>query len=429
MDYNQTLDFLYNQLAMYQRVGASAYKPGLGTALELDEAFGKPSGKFRSIHIAGTNGKGSTAHTLAAILQASGYKTGLYTSPHLTDFRERIRINGEKIDKESVVDFTERYLAMNPEIRPSFFELTMTMAFEHFANNNVDIAVIETGLGGRLDSTNIINPLLSVITNISYDHMAMLGNTLPEIASEKAGIIKDGIPVIVGEAEGDVKRVFDKKATETRSRIRFADKEKLFDKYTFTADGVLYENTKYGTIKGELTGECQPKNSATILVAVDELRKSGFSIPDEAVAKGFANVCEMTGLMGRWMKLSDDPLTICDTGHNTGGWKYISDQLNNMDGHKRIVAGFANDKDISGILKMISNIDDMTFYASQASIPRALKSDELIIKADAAGIKAIDGGSVERAYSLAAKDCKPGDILFIGGSNFVISDLLNYLKY
>lgn len=427
MTYEETIDFLFNQLAMYQRIGSSAYKPGLGNALRLDEAFGSPSRKLKSVHIAGTNGKGSTAHTLAAILQSAGYRTGLYTSPHLVDFRERIRVDGEKISKDAVVDFTERYLAMNLGIRPSFFELTMTMAFEYFCNMDVDIAVIETGLGGRLDSTNIITPLLSIITNISYDHMAMLGNTLKEIAYEKAGIIKPGIPVVIGEAQQETRKVFSDKAAEVGAPIRFASEDRMMTSCRKKDGGLLYEGTPFGTIRGELAGNCQEKNAATIMASVEELRKCSLSISDEAVAEGFANVCELTGLAGRWMKVADNPLTICDTGHNIGGWEYISAQLSDFKGCKRIVVGFANDKDISAILALISRIPDVTMYAAQASVPRALPSSDLVGKAEEAGIRAIDGGPVKNAYLMAREDCTIDDILFVGGSNFVVADFLEYV--
>lgn len=428
MTYEDTIDFLFNQLAMYQRIGSSAYKPGLGNALKLDEAFGSPSRKLKSVHIAGTNGKGSTAHTLAAILQCAGYRTGLYTSPHLVDFRERIRVNGEKISKDAVVDFTERYLAMNLDIRPSFFELTMTMAFEYFVKMDVDIAVIETGLGGRLDSTNIITPQLCIITNISYDHVAMLGNTLPEIASEKAGIIKHGIPVVIGEAQEETRKVFCDKATEVGAPIRFASEDRMMTDCRREGDGLLYDGTPFGKIHGELAGNCQEKNAATIMASIEELRKCGMIISDNAVAEGFARVCELTGLAGRWMKVADTPLTICDTGHNIGGWEYISAQLRGHKGAKRIVVGFANDKDISGILELISRIPDVTMYAAQASVPRALQSAELVKKAAQAGISAIDGGPVQNAYLMAKADCTADDMLFVGGSNFVVADFLECLN-
>lgn len=429
MTYEETIEFLFNQLAMYQRVGAVAYKPGLDTALKLDAMFGNPSKKLRCIHIAGTNGKGSTAHTLAAVLQSAGYKTGLYTSPHLVDFRERIRINGEKIDKESVVDFTRRFLERNVDIRPSFFELTMVMAFEYFAKNNVDIAVIETGLGGRLDSTNIITPVLSVITNISFDHVAMLGNTLEAIATEKAGIIKQAVPVVIGEATGDVRQVFIDKAKSCDAPIRFACDEDIIEATVASSTGQDYETSGFGRIHGELKGDWQAKNAATILTSIDELRRSGLKIPDEAVGEGFSRVCDLTGLAGRWMLISDRPMTVCDTGHNTGGWEYLVREIVKTGRKKRIVAGFANDKEISGILKMIAGIGNMKFYAAEASVERALASSILKDKAIAAGIDAEDGGRVSEAYRKALADAGDDDFIFVGGSNFVVADLLEYLEH
>ena len=428
MSYEETIEFLFNQLAMYQRVGASAYKPGLDTARQLDGMFGNPSKKLQCIHIAGTNGKGSTAHTLAAILQSAGYKTGLYTSPHLVDFRERIRINGEKIDKESVTDFTQRFLDRNKGLRPSFFELTMTMAFEHFARNKTDIAVIETGLGGRLDSTNIITPILSIITNISFAHVAMLGNTLEAIAAEKAGIIKKGVPAVVGEAEGEVRNVFAEKANECKSPIRFACEENVISETTQTTNGQKYKTRGFGEICGELTGDWQAKNAATILTSIDELRKAGLNIPDEAVIEGFAKVCELTGLEGRWMRVAERPTTVCDTGHNTGGWEYIARELRKKQGKKLLVVGFANDKEISGILGMIAEIGNLKMFAAQASVERALPSAVLREKAIEAGIDTEDGGTVAEAYRKAVAAAKKDDFLFVGGSNFVVADFLKYLE-
>lgn len=427
MTYEETIEFLFNQLAMYQRVGASAYKPGLDTALKLDKMFGNPTEKLRCIHIAGTNGKGSTAHTLAAVLQSAGYKTGLYTSPHLVDFRERIRINGEKIDKESVVDFTQRFLDSNTELRPSFFELTMIMAFEYFAKNDVNIAVIETGLGGRLDSTNIITPILSIITNISYDHVAMLGNTLEAIATEKAGIIKPDVPVVVGEAKGEVQNVFIVKARECNAPIRFACEENIISETTPNQNGQDYKTRAFGNIHGELTGDWQTKNAATILTGIEELRKTGLTIPDKAVREGFGKVCELTGLAGRWMRVAENPVTVCDTGHNTGGWEYIARELKKMPSRKLLVLGFANDKDISGILNMIAEIENLKLFATQASVERALPSNILKDKAIEAGIDAEDGGTITNAYRMATDNAGPADFIFVGGSNFVVADFLEFI--
>lgn len=424
--YKETTDFLFGQLAVFQRDGGSAYKPGLDTARALDDAFGNPHRRYRTIHIAGTNGKGSTAHTLAAILQCAGYRTGLYTSPHLVDFRERIRVDGKMIDGDAVVDFVNRYLDMELPLHPSFFELTMTMAFEHYANSGVDVAVIETGLGGRLDSTNIITPELAVITNISFDHTQFLGDTLEKIASEKAGIIKPGVPVVIGEADGTVRKVFEEKARSCGSDIVFAqDCGEITASDTDTCGNSVYTTASFGTITAELSGEWQRRNAATILEAVKQLRKAGFEIPDAAVAQGFAKVCELTGLEGRWMKVADEPLTVCDTGHNTGGWTLLAPRLAAHRGIKRMVIGFVNDKDIGSILEIMSSIPDAVFYFAQASVNRALPSGQLKEQAALRGIEGESYPSVEEAYKKALADSGKGDMIFIGGSNFTVADWLS----
>lgn len=424
LTYDNAIDFLYTQIPMFQRMGANAYKPGLDTSIALDKAFGNPHSRFPSIHIAGTNGKGSTAHTLAAILQSAGYKVGLYTSPHLVDFRERIRINGEMISHSAVVDFVNRYRALQLDCQPSFFELTMTMAFEYFAKEKVDIAVIETGLGGRLDSTNIISPILSIITNISFDHTAFLGDTLTAIASEKAGIIKRNTPVVVGEASGDVKQLFLDKSIEMNSPIKFADENKAFSSAELTPDGYLYHNTPFGNITGELTGECQQKNTATILSAIEQLRLIGWEITPDAVKQGFANVCNLTGLAGRWMELQQSPRVVCDTGHNVGGWEYLSRQLSQVEGKLHMVIGFVNDKDISHILDLMPH--NATYYFTRAEIPRALSADEVKAIALAKGLKGEAYATVAEAYQKAIVSASATDTIFIGGSTFVVADLLSH---
>ena len=424
LTYDNAIDFLYTQIPMFQRMGANAYKPGLDTSIALDKAFGNPHSRFPSIHIAGTNGKGSTAHTLAAILQSAGYKVGLYTSPHLVDFRERIRINGEMISHSAVVDFVNRYRALQLDCQPSFFELTMTMAFEYFAKEKIDIAVIETGLGGRLDSTNIISPILSIITNISFDHTAFLGDTLTAIASEKAGIIKRNTPVVVGEASGDVKQLFLDKSIEMNSPIKFADENKAFSSAELTPDGYLYHNTPFGNITGELTGECQQKNTATILSAIEQLRLIGWEITPDAVKQGFANVCNLTGLAGRWMELQQSPRVVCDTGHNVGGWEYLSRQLSQVEGKLHMVIGFVNDKDISHILDLMPH--NATYYFTRAEIPRALSADEVKAIALAKGLKGEAYATVAEAYQKAIVSASATDTIFIGGSTFVVADLLSH---
>ncbi len=422
MTYQEALDFLYVQLPVFQRIGADAYKPGLETSFRLAEAMGNPHRSFKSIHVGGTNGKGSTSHTLAAILQQSGYRVGLYTSPHLVDFRERMRVDGEMISREEVADFVERYIAMGLDLHPSFFELTMMMAFEFFKRQGVDVAVIEVGLGGRLDSTNIIAPELSVITNISFDHTQFLGDTLEKIAAEKAGIIKPGVPVVIGESAGTVRKVFAGKAALENAPIRYADDAPLYDSAVTDGMVICYHGTPYGDLRGELSGECQKKNTATILNAVDELAGMGWNITPEAVRRGFADVCGLTGLMGRWMKTGDSPLVICDTGHNSGGWEYLSGQIASCPGKKHIVIGFVNDKAIDHILGMMPR--EATYYFTRASVDRALPAETLAAQAAKAGLKGEAYSTVDEAVKAALGNAGEGDTVFIGGSTFVVADYL-----
>lgn len=426
MDYNEAIDFLYNQLPMFQRVGAPAYKPGLETCLKLSDAFGNPHNKFKSVHIGGTNGKGSTAHTLAAIMQSAGYKVGLYTSPHLIDFRERIRINGEMIPKYAVSDFVDRFRRMDLDCSPSFFELTMVMAFEYFAIENVDIAMIEVGLGGRLDSTNIISPEMCVITNISFDHMQFLGETLEAIAGEKAGIIKPGIPVVIGEASGKIKEVFERKAKEVHAPIVFADELKLFSSYRIADDGIYYQGTPSGDIKGVLTGEYQLKNTATIFSAVKQLISQGWVVSDDAVRNGFAHVDSLTGLSGRWMKISDKPLTICDTGHNEGGWQYLSHQISRMGKMRHLVIGFVSDKDVSHIIKLMPK--DAKYYFTRPSIARGMDENILAETAKKEDLRGEVFSDVRSAYEAARNNASADDFIYVGGSTFVVADFLAYLE-
>ena len=369
MDYKETLEWLFAQLPMFSRIGAAAYKPGLERSIALDDYFGNPHRRFRSVHVAGTNGKGSVSHLMASVLQEQGYRTGLYTSPHLVDFRERMRINGDMIPEERVTDFIRRFRKSGYDGKPSFFELTMMMAFDWFAAENVDIAVVETGMGGRLDSTNIITPLMSVITNISNDHKQFLGDTLSQIASEKAGIIKNGIPVVIGEAEGEVESVFRRKAEETGAPLREAYRE------TDTE-----ANSRLAT---PLSGLYQKKNVNTARVALEELRRIGVEISDECMIRGFARVIDNTHLSGRWMKLEENPTVICDTGHNEAGIMSNVRQLNDMRaeirGRLHVVIGFVADKDLDHILGLFGNLPaDTIFYITQASVPRAMERHELL---------------------------------------------------
>lgn len=427
MTYNEAVEYLYNQTPQFQRIGAAAYKPGLDTVSNLSSAFGNPQDHYPTIHVGGTNGKGSTAHTLAAVLMSAGYKVGLYTSPHLVDFRERIRVNGRKIPHDAVSGFVERYQQISAAVsaKPSFFELTTVMAFDWFAKENVDVAVIEVGLGGRLDSTNIITPCLSVITNISFDHMAQLGDTLEKIASEKAGIIKPRVPLVCGETKPEIKRLFASVAKEKSSPAVFAQEE--FDSLSFSeGDACLkIDNTPFGLLNFQLTGLCQRENARTILASLCVLRRMGWNVPDDAVRRGFAEVCTLTGLMGRWMRLSDNPLTVCDTGHNEGGWEKLSVQLASLPRPLVMVLGFVNDKDVSHIFPYMPA--DAKFVFTRASIPRALPAQELAAVARRYGIDGIVTDSVAEAWKtgneLIARAGGKG-ALFIGGSTFVVADLL-----
>lgn len=426
-NYQEALDFLFGQLPMFSRVGAAAYKPGLDTSLAIDRYFGHPHRRFRSVHVAGTNGKGSTSHMLAAILQKQGYKTGLYTSPHLVDFRERMRIDGKMIPRGKVVEFVERWKACGYDGHPSFFELTMMMAFNWFAEENVDFAVIEVGMGGRLDSTNIITPEVCVITNISNDHTQFLGDTLPKIAAEKAGIMKEGVPVVIGEAQGEIRDVFEKHAAETGSPVVFAEDSPCIDSIAGNPDGGW--DLKAGTmsIHSPLSGDYQKKNLNTVLHSVAAMRGAGIEISDEAVAKGIEGVERLTGLCGRWTVISRTPLTIADTGHNIAGITYNMEQLrrlmkNRRGARLRIVIGFVADKAIDRILEILPA--DAAYYITNAQIPRALPADKLHEKFIEAGLDGTTYPDVARAYEAAQTECNPDDILFIGGSTFIVADFL-----
>lgn len=427
MTYPQTIEYLYNATPMFQNIGAAAYKPGLETAIKLAKAFGNPQNAFYSIHVAGTNGKGSTCHTLAAILQAQGYKVGLYTSPHLIDFRERIKVNGQLIPEDAVISFVSRYRSLNLDLQPSFFELTTVMAFDWFKQCGCDICVIESGLGGRLDTTNIINPLLSVITNISFDHKAQLGNTLKAIATEKAGIIKPGIPVVIGNADGEgVKETFGDTAKAKGSPISFSNELNLIEVTGRTADFISYSSKQYGHFEGALTGDCQPENSATVINAVNHLVKLGIKIDRCAVHKGFAQVIALTGLMGRWQKVASEPTIICDTGHNSGGWAYLAPRLDGFGNKLHIVIGFVNDKDVSAILEMLPK--NAHLYFTQASVQRALPVDVLVAKAIEHGLYGAAYSTVSEAVYAAKQNAAPDDTIFVGGSTFIVADLLSGLQ-
>ena len=427
MTYDETVQYLFNCAPPFQQVGGAAYKEGVSTTIALDNHLGNPHRKFRTIHVAGTNGKGSTSHTLAAILQESGYKVGLYTSPHLVDFRERIKVNGRMASKEYVIDFVECHKAFFEPLQPSFFELTTAMAFNYFAQEEVDIAVIEVGLGGRLDCTNIITPELCIITNISPDHTQFLGNTLAEIAGEKAGIIKPGVPVIIGETTPETKEVFNGKAKEVGAPITFAEEEKLLLQATpLPQGGFAYRTAPFGEIEGELGGDYQIKNTNTLLSAIKTLCGKGFSITADAVRKGFTNVCSLTGFTGRWQTVGEAPRTVCDAGHNTGGIKYIVEQLERESKRHtalRIVFGMVNDKDITAVLAMMPV--GATYYFTQAGIKRAMPANELQAKAAQYGLKGNSYPTVQAALQAAREDSAASDFIFVGGSCFIVADLLS----
>ena len=425
MTYPETLDYLYNSAPLFQHVGKDAYKEGLDNTHLLDEHFGHPHRKFKTIHVAGTNGKGSCSHTLAAILQSAGYKVGLYTSPHLVDFRERIRINGEPVSKEYIIDFVENHRSFFEPLHPSFFELATAMAFNHFAEQQVDVAVVEVGLGGRLDCTNIIRPDLCVITNISFDHVQFLGDTLSKIASEKAGIIKPGIPVVIGETTPETKLVFTHKAAQENAPIHFAEEEQFLISASTDEQGKrIYQTKDYTNLKGELGGLCQQKNTNTLLSAIRALQEAGYNIKESHVREGFAHVCSLTGLMGRWQKLQENPKMICDTGHNKAGIQYIVEQLSHQTYRQlHIVIGMVNDKDISGVLALLPK--DAVYYFTKATVSRALSETEVQRLAGEAGLKGTAYPSVREAVQAAQASASPEDFIFVGGSTFIVADLLS----
>ena len=466
--YQETIDYLFNAAPLFQNIGTGAYKEGLSNTHVLDAHFGHPHSFYRTIHVGGTNGKGSVSHTLAAILQSAGYRVGLYTSPHLVDFRERIRVNGEMIPEQRVIDFVEKERGFFEPLHPSFFELATALAFLYFKEQQVDIAVIEVGLGGRLDCTNIITPILSIITNISFDHTQFLGDTLEKIACEKAGIIKSGIPVVIGETNGheEVRKIFFAKAQEMDAPITFADEQPPYPL----------------DVVPELKGFCQKKNTQTILAALQQLtmhkaqgtidnsqftiHNAQLKITPTAIQQGFAHVCELTGLMGRWQKLQDHPTVVCDTGHNPGGLQYIAEQLKTIhnaqfimhnkpfgkDGNVnnaqqnnsqfsisnfqfsiRIVLGMVGDKDVRTSLSLFPT--DAVYYFTQASVKRAMPAEEIAALGKEFGLlppthrqsKEDFYPTVAEAYRAALEDALPDDFIFVGGSSFVVADLLTYL--
>lgn len=432
MNYEETIQYLYNSAPLFQNIGSGAYKEGLSNTLALDEHFEHPHKQYKTIHVAGTNGKGSCAHTLAAFLQLSGLKVGLYTSPHLVDFRERIRVNSRMIPEQYVVDFVEKERGFFEPLHPSFFELTTALAFKYFAEMNVDIAVIEVGLGGRLDCTNIITPCLSVITNISLDHTQLLGSTLEQIAHEKAGIIKENVPVVVGEVLPETRKVFGDKAASCNAPVIFAEESPEIAESHLNTDGTRHYTTQHwGEFDGVLSGECQTKNANTILHAFAELSRLNI-LPAAGKLKktaqsAFMKVCELTGLMGRWQYVQRSPDVVCDTGHNVGGWKYLAHQLSEGSyKNVHVVFGMMKDKDVDTVLCLLPK--NAHYYFTRASVERSLNEKELLAKAEGHGLKGESYPNPNSAYEAALSQAFADDLIYIGGSSFIVADFLTSHK-
>ncbi|MEM9859257.1 MAG: folylpolyglutamate synthase/dihydrofolate synthase family protein [Bacteroidota bacterium] len=421
--YQKTVEYLYSQLPMFQRVGNSAFKKDLTNTIKLCEALNFPQHQFKSIHVAGTNGKGSSSHMLASVLQQAGYKTGLYTSPHLKDFSERIRINGDSVDPSFVVDFVERIKPFIDKLAPSFFEITVAMAFDYFAHHQVDIAVVEVGMGGRLDSTNVILPEVSLITNISMDHAQWLGDTLEKIAGEKAGIIKDHVPVVISEKQPEVVEVFVKKALEHQSEIYFAEEE--FDLNLSPDSHEVYQNGELlMVVNPDLKGYYQKRNIPGVLKTLDVLKGRGFTITENNVLTGLENVISNTGLNGRWQVMSENPKIICDVGHNEAGVSQIITQLSKEEfDHLFIVWGMVKDKESQKVLELLPK--SATYLFCQPSIPRAMSAEQLAKEAYPIGLKGHIVPNVNEAVSSAKDLALPKDMIFIGGSTFVVAELEN----
>ncbi|MDD2488633.1 MAG: bifunctional folylpolyglutamate synthase/dihydrofolate synthase [Bacteroidales bacterium] len=428
MNYEETINYLFTFLPMFQRIGAAAYKSDLSNTIALMEALDNPQNKFKSIHVAGTNGKGSTSHLLASLLREKGLKVGLHTSPHLKDFRERIRVNGVMVEKDWVVDFVEKNKSIIEEIQPSFFETAVAMTFKYFEEQKVDVAIIEVGMGGRLDSTNVLSPLLSVITNISFDHTEFLGKDLASIAGEKAGIIKDNTPVVIGQTQEETAPVFIKRAKEHNSNISFADQiysirnprhidtKLMVDVYK--KDDLLYKD-----LVSVLSGNYQLKNITTVICAIEELGKIGYCFSEEELRTGFLNLQTNAPLMGRWQTLSTNPLTICDTGHNEDGLSYVIEQINQTPyNNLHFVLGMVNDKDIDKVLSMLPK--KAHYYLCKADIPRGLDVEILAEKTKQAGLIYSKYKSVKEALDAAQRNAKENDLVFVGGSTYTVAEIV-----
>lgn len=425
MTFQETLDFLYKQLPVFHRDGASAYKKDLTRTIELLEFLGNPHHRFKSIHVAGTNGKGSSSHLLASILQESGYKTGLYTSPHIKHFGERIKINGAFIAEEFVIEFVKNISPLLVKIEPSFFELTVAMAFQYFAENKVDIVVVETGLGGRLDSTNVISPLACLITNISYDHADLLGNTLGEISREKAGIIKEKVPVVISERQNEVENVFIETARNMSAGISFASDNTIVSKEGYSKDKMLIKVTEADRIyelESGLSGEYQIKNIAGVLNVIKILQNQDFKITAENIERGISNIITNTGLKGRWQKISDNPLIICDIAHNEAGIAEVLNSINELEvSNLHIVMGMVKDKDIAKVLAILPK--QALYYFTQAHTPRALSAEDLRVKALDYNLQGEEFENVNLAIENAKSKASSDDLIVVCGSTFLIAEV------
>jgi dihydrofolate synthase / folylpolyglutamate synthase len=427
MTYQEVLDYLYQQLPMFQRIGNAAFMKSLDNIITLCDALGNPQHNYKTVHVAGTNGKGSSSHMLAAVLQEAGYKTGLYTSPHLKSFTERVRVNGAELSQQYLIDFVENYKSLFEEVQPSFFEMTVALAFKYFADEKVNVAVIEVGLGGRLDSTNIITPEASLITNIGFDHQNLLGNTLQEIAGEKAGIIKPGVPATISLKQPDIENVFREKAADVNAPLYFATDNYSVELKSHTLEQQVFDVYKQGELylpelQLDLTGIYQRYNLPGVLQTIALLTERGFAISEEAIRNGLANAKQLTGLKGRWQVLNHSPLTICDTGHNADGINQILTQLHSLQPKQvHFVFGAVNDKDVTTILEMLPK--NYSYYFCQATIPRALPVAELQQKADLVGLNGKSYPTVAEAVKAAKENAAPDEVIFIGGSTFVVAEI------
>ena len=438
MNYKETCEYLFSQLPQFEKDGAVGYKEGLHNTLALDRHLGSPHRNYLTIHVAGTNGKGSCSHTLAAILQTCGYKVGLYTSPHLVDFRERIRVNGQPVSEQYVVSFVEEHRSFFEPLKPSFFELATAMAFQYFSEMEVDIAVIEVGLGGRLDCTNIITPELSVITNISFDHTRFLGDTLDKIAAEKAGIIKQGIPVVIGEATDETRPVFENIARDKQAPIVFAeDDPEVLSAETLPNGGMQYKTKSYGVVRGELGGIYQEKNTNTILCAVRQLEEIGLLCKctrpkyvekcHKELQEALCHVTTLTGLQGRWQTLKTSPRIVCDTGHNVAGWEYLSRQLAAVKCRQmHIIFGMVDDKDIEGVIRLLPK--QANYYFTKADNKRAVPEARLLLLANKYGLQGNAFETVAEAYEIVKNVAAADDFIFVGGSTYIVSDFMSLVS-